>query len=71
MHLPAVIKGNEVWRSQVHRAHMLDITALIHDRLLTGGGGGWGGGGGSDLTRREPEVKLADAPVASQRSGRL
>lgn len=68
MHLPALIKGNEVWRSQVHRAHMLDITALIHDRLLTRGGGG---DDGSDLTRREPEVKLADAPVASQRSGRL
>lgn len=47
---------------------MLDITALIHDRLLTGGGGG---GDGSDLTRRKPEVKLADAHVASEQSGRL
>lgn len=68
MHLPAVIKGNEVWRSQVHRAHMLDITALIHDRLLTGGGGAARGG---DLTRREAEVKLADAHVASEGSRRL
>lgn len=39
VHLPAVMKGNEMWRSQVHRAHMLDITALRHDRLLTGRGG--------------------------------
>lgn len=51
---------------------MLDITALIHDRLLTGRGGGGGrGGDGSDLTRREAEVNLADAHVASERSGRL
>lgn len=44
MHLSAVMKGNEMKRSQVHRAHMLYITALIHDRLLM-----WGGGGGYSL----------------------